>query len=79
MKRKFAALDPMKSHLSTVMSRFGLLTSLHTGVGWRGWRGEGMLAVFLINQAQANTGSRRVTHRVSCYHLYARQLPFVGD
>ncbi len=59
MKRKFVVLDPMKSHLSTVMSRLGLLTLLSILLGWVGVAGAVSkdAGVVLINQAQAVTGA----------------------
>jgi hypothetical protein len=59
MKLKFPALDPMKSHLSTVMSRLGLLTFLSMLLGWVGVAGAVIskdAGVVLINQAAAVAG-----------------------
>jgi hypothetical protein len=59
MKRKFVALDPMKSHRSTVMSRLGLLTLLSILLVWVGVAGAAVskdAGVVLINQAEAIAG-----------------------
>src|ERR1022692_1296505 len=59
MKRKFAVLDPMKSHRSTGMSRLGLLTLLSILLVWVGVAGAAVskdAGVVLINQAEAIAG-----------------------